>query len=666
MPENLYFRQPQTQEILLDILFVWAKLNEDISYRQGMHEILAPILWVVERDAVDSQDSDSVAASLFSSAYIAHDTFTLFGLVMQNHKSSYALATSRAISSSHSRPPAEAESPMVVRSRHIMNVLLAKVDPEVANYLQKADIVPQVFLIRWIRLLFGREFSFDNVLELWDWLFTMDASLQCVDLICVAMLLRIRWQLVEADVDHVLPLLLRYPEVPADVSAASFVDDALYLRNHLDAVGGAHIISKHTSRSPPVVRMVSPAPRATSDESKLMGQSPPQRTFSPFATPSRIMLESGGFEAVLQDAARGIYSRGEKWGVNKAVRDAVGEVRKNVQTLQTRSNTPAGLDVPVSGAIKQESQRSTSSEDLPQKLDELETRNKALARMLQSATVDLWKQQDESPADDEKTKLFTMAVASVQLVQVYLEDSSLQLPVDEAPANAAFRDEHAESTSIQPSAVPSDVKQFAKGMSNLPLPGEPFSETTANSVSQQKASERSPAPTTPPRKRTNRLQAASVITTKVPTDLAPSVNKAPASNVSPRPSLQSSYSWMLGQGDSDGVDTRSLPLSRSLFGESPYATSSPHSTSPTAKVSSNASRASLAARPSARPSTSFLFGDVGDPAPAAASRLGSTVHHVEPEKGHKRTDSKARRTVSSMLDETEDGDDIFRLGTMKR
>lgn len=47
---------------------------------------------------------------------------------------------------------------------------------------------------RWIRLLFGREFPFDELLMLWDKLFAEDPSLELVDMICVAMLLRIRWQ----------------------------------------------------------------------------------------------------------------------------------------------------------------------------------------------------------------------------------------------------------------------------------------------------------------------------------------------------------------------------------------------------------------------------------------------------------------------------------------
>lgn len=47
---------------------------------------------------------------------------------------------------------------------------------------------------RWIRLLFGREFPFEDLLALWDRLFAEDPDLELIDMICVSMLLRIRWQ----------------------------------------------------------------------------------------------------------------------------------------------------------------------------------------------------------------------------------------------------------------------------------------------------------------------------------------------------------------------------------------------------------------------------------------------------------------------------------------
>lgn len=47
---------------------------------------------------------------------------------------------------------------------------------------------------RWMRLLFGREVPFDDVLLMWDLLFAHGLRSDLVDFTCIAMLLRIRWQ----------------------------------------------------------------------------------------------------------------------------------------------------------------------------------------------------------------------------------------------------------------------------------------------------------------------------------------------------------------------------------------------------------------------------------------------------------------------------------------
>lgn len=47
---------------------------------------------------------------------------------------------------------------------------------------------------RWIRLLFGREFPFDDVLAVWDLVIAENVRASLIDMICVSMLLRIRWQ----------------------------------------------------------------------------------------------------------------------------------------------------------------------------------------------------------------------------------------------------------------------------------------------------------------------------------------------------------------------------------------------------------------------------------------------------------------------------------------
>ena len=193
MPENAYFREPATQSMLLEILFVYCKLNRDIGYRQGMHEVLAPMLWVIYCDAIDlkqTSNEDDLVTSCLDANFIEHDAFTLFGIVMQTVKTFYEMGNS-------SEPVTTGmlnSSPIVERSKRIHENYLHHADPELAEHLTAIEILPQIFLIRWVRLIFGREFPFEDVLALWDILFAEDPALELVDLVSVSMLLRIRWQ----------------------------------------------------------------------------------------------------------------------------------------------------------------------------------------------------------------------------------------------------------------------------------------------------------------------------------------------------------------------------------------------------------------------------------------------------------------------------------------
>ena len=143
MPDNVYFRQPATQNMMLDILFVWCKMHPAIGYRQGMHEILAPLLWVVERDAIEVTDQktgtvDRTFAEMMDSGYIEHDTHMLFSIIMQTAKSFYAPAETGSTTQ---------DTPMLARSSRIFETYLPKADPELHAHLLKLEIVPQIFLL---------------------------------------------------------------------------------------------------------------------------------------------------------------------------------------------------------------------------------------------------------------------------------------------------------------------------------------------------------------------------------------------------------------------------------------------------------------------------------------------------------------------------------------
>ena len=159
MPEEPYFREPHPQRMMLDILFIFCKINQDVGYRQGMHELLAPILWTVEQDAIDygndgdgtpNSDDDALFRQTLDPTYIENDAFTLFSLIMRSAKSFYELAEPDRKSSKFSNgaaTPPHGASPIVERSKRIHEVYLARLDPELAKHLTDIEVLPQIFLM---------------------------------------------------------------------------------------------------------------------------------------------------------------------------------------------------------------------------------------------------------------------------------------------------------------------------------------------------------------------------------------------------------------------------------------------------------------------------------------------------------------------------------------
>lgn len=308
---------------------------------------------------------------------------------------------------------------------------------------------------RWIRLLFGREFSLDSVFDMWDAMFAIDSTLEIVDMISVAMLLRIRWELIAADTNEAFSLLLRYPE--PTTPAYSFIKDALYLRDHLTVQGGAEIVTRYGKQAPLLVepeaatntRTTSPSPSST-----------PGRTRQGLRSPTSFVSQQGaGIEALLQGAAKNVLERGSQWGVGKVIRDAVDEVKKNVEAYH--SGASSGQVTPRSGGreFRKLGQFGTASDSMRpglarmhsenslRKIEVLEKRNKSLAKMLETAVGELWEHHRErneelktKEHDDrgmEAMEALSLAIAKVQFVQVYLEDSSIPLPVEESTEQVA-------------------------------------------------------------------------------------------------------------------------------------------------------------------------------------------------------------------------------------
>lgn len=295
------------------------------------------------------------------------------------------------------------------------------------------------------------------------------------------------------------------------------VIDALYIRDHLDQPGASHIIEKHSGRCLPIIDVSSQNPLPVSIQSRLGAR------LQAGLSPPRPQRQSSNLENILQDTAKGLFTRSEKWGINKAVRDAVEEVRKGVRDIQSIQTPPAPrrhtrTESRQSGTVDRAS-------DAGLRLTALEQRTAALAKMLKSATDELWDYHKEAvaannDADSDKLKGLSIAIAKIQFAQVYLEDPSVPLATDDDEAPPTEKDEAIQDeAAAKPLPPPKDLSEPAalepQPQIQLPILSSP----------------------TPARKRS-------------PTRKPPQ----PADFQTPRPSLaQSSFSWMLGQSTTSEV-----------------------------------------------------------------------------------------------------------------
>ncbi|KAM0463765.1 hypothetical protein ACHAO4_000488 [Trichoderma viride] len=600
LPDEATYHEDYMQRMILDILFVYCKVNPDRGgYRQGMHELLAPILHVVEQDALDrasisgsddENDLEELMLETIDSSFIEHDAFILFSQLMEHAQSFYEVKDTPTSAQTpngpfQSRFP-EQSSAIVERSKFIHEVCLQQVDPELAAHLTSVEILPQIFLIRWIRLLFSREFPFNQFLVLWDTIFAVDPSLDLIDLICCSMLLRVRWQLLESDYSVCLQLLLKYPPPDQQHGPHTFVDDALYLRDHMNTLGGATLIKKYSGKLPkvsksPEIPEPTGSPFAGFDSIRRKGFG----VRSPLRSP-RFLQQQGGVENIFQ----GMMEKSEKLGINRAVRDAVGEIKRNMQGLNE------GLSSPY--------QRGSLADDVAAKaLAAMEKRNQQLASLLDETVLSLKALSLSNLEDKAKSlDLIEVAAAKVQFVQIYLQDASLSIPAMDSAVDE------------EPQAVPEKKEESkVKKASSAEKENQPLSPRSSTTNVSTPNLAKAPSILREPKKssKTRDSNSASTSITKhetksdtVLSEIRPNVQ--PLVSIPTRSTIaQSSFSWMLEPDESGPPQT-------------PTASKSP--TIQQKKRMNNASREKNA----------FLFGE-GVPESSERDPLGSgDIFGMEP------------------------------------
>lgn len=269
--EDEYFQHPSRRDLILDVLYIWAATHKTTSYRQGMHEIVAPILFVLEMElegfdqfAVKYPGCDNPLAGVFSRRNLEAYTYWILMKIMDQLEPLYD-------------PTVRTDGqPQVVHfCANLQENLLRQLDPALCEHLEENFVQSQIYGMRWSRLLLGREFecSDTQTLRIWDYIFASCASpnsdldnvldsppaaadviksrsrysvtsplLLAVGHFMLAMLLHIRQDIVEGDGNTTLSLLMHYPQFPDITPILDLADmirrGVLFAGAHVGAIIG--------------------------------------------------------------------------------------------------------------------------------------------------------------------------------------------------------------------------------------------------------------------------------------------------------------------------------------------------------------------------------------------------------------------------------------------
>ena len=247
-----------------------------------------------------------------------------------------------------------------------------------------------------------------------------------------------------------------------------------------------------------------------------------------------------------------MYSRGEKWGVTKALRSAV-------QGLQSGNASPQRLMEGKSQWLPDNVKmfRDVPPPSLLAKIQHLEERNRSLSKMLADSMNELWSQQKDVKPEDGKDKgadALSLAIAKVQLVQVYLENSSMPLPadlldtVDKRPESGHPK---SKPTRLPAEERPPPLVAVDGPIDEKALPSRTKAKAARSPTKRANATSTPPQPKTPPNASHN---------------LRPPISQSP-------------YSWMLGEEEkpksdfvapspfSSSANKRQREKTGSLFGD---------------------------------------------------------------------------------------------------
>ena len=251
---NPLFKIDFIKKILLDVLFIWSKENLELSYRQGMSDILGMILIALfpfyfpisndkDLDSLNFLSDEMIFEPLkfcksfylffHDEKYFECDIFIIFNHLMKNglisfYENKFEIQDYKnfelfeKIYTDYNYINLKHDF-IYLKCTKIIKHYLKIYDQQLFDSLNKNEVDCTTFLQKWLKCLLCREFSYEDTFTFWDAIFVENYiknnyNFDFLDFICVAMIENIKNRLMDHNLEDCLHILFNYPKTESPIN----------------------------------------------------------------------------------------------------------------------------------------------------------------------------------------------------------------------------------------------------------------------------------------------------------------------------------------------------------------------------------------------------------------------------------------------------------------
>ena len=207
------FENETHSDVLTRILFTYSSIIQDVSYHQGMNEILAPIYYSFSYDKLYLEEKEED---------IEADSFWSFYFLLHGIKNNF-----------------EEDQEGLFYKSEILNECLKIVDENIYNKLIEKNVKCEFFCLRWFIVLFGQDFDMGDVLRIWDFVFSCENKNKLLFYVCLSVIKLREDTIINGEMNDILQRFQNLRDLMCDDVVFLAADIRNKWKNKLD-----HIIKK--------------------------------------------------------------------------------------------------------------------------------------------------------------------------------------------------------------------------------------------------------------------------------------------------------------------------------------------------------------------------------------------------------------------------------------